>query len=160
MKRVSARAAVVHVLLAGSAALTACAGSATGPTSTPPGAGSDSFCPTIPAGTKNGFLIHGARLLDGVDRERPPSDVLVAGGEVVAVGPAICFRAVGGSIAFIEGRGATLLPLRNLPRIEPGMPADLVLVEGDGATGPAGNVVVRAMWKRGERESAEAPPTR
>jgi imidazolonepropionase-like amidohydrolase len=67
------------------------------------------FCPTITKEMRDAFLVHGARIFDG-ERVRDPADVLVAGGEIVAVGPKLSFRAVGGSVAMIDGAGATLMP--------------------------------------------------
>ena len=126
---------------------------ACGAPSTPPR--QDAVCPTIPREARDGFLVHGARLFDG-ERELPPTDVLVANGEIVAVGPAICFRAVGGAIAFVDGGGATLLPDGEFAKIEPGMAANLTLVEGGEpiVSGPMEGRKIRAMWRRGVLQSA------
>ncbi|HSO39485.1 MAG TPA: hypothetical protein VLT33_43455, partial [Labilithrix sp.] len=54
------------------------------------------FCPTLPETTKDAFVVHGAKVQDD-EHVLDPADVLVAGGEVVAVGSSICFRAIGGT---------------------------------------------------------------
>ena len=102
------------------------------------------FCPTLPETTKDAFVVHGAKVQDD-EHVLDPADVLVAGGEVVAVDSSICFRAIGGTVAFVDGAGATLRPTRtdgSGPRlITPGAPADLVLVDPNGT--------VRTRWRRG-----------
>lgn len=95
-------------------------------------------CPTIPAATKDAFVVHGAKVQDGA-LLLDPADVVVANGEVIAVGASICFRAVGGSVAFVDGSGATLVATSG--RIAAGDPADLSLVEDSGN--------VRTTWRRG-----------
>jgi len=96
-------------------------------------------CPTIPATAKDAFVVHGAKVQDG-ERLLDPADVVVAGGEVVAVGASICFRAVGGTVGFVDGAGATLVA-SGADRIAAGAPADLVLIEASGAE--------RKRWRRG-----------
>ena len=98
------------------------------------------FCPTIPAATKGAFVVHGAKVQDG-ERLLDPADVVVAGGEVVAVGAAICFRAVAGAVGFVDGAGATLKATAARGRIAAGDPADLALVDDGGE--------VRTTWRRG-----------
>ena len=107
------------------------------------------YCPTIDEETKNAFLVHGARVFDG-ERMIDPADVLVAGGEVIAVGPRICFRAKPGSVEMVDGAGATLRPVGQPGRITPGARADLVLVEGEG---DGEGAKARASWKAGVREA-------
>lgn len=103
------------------------------------------FCPTIPADTRGAFVVHGAKVQDG-EHLLDPADVLVSGGEILAVGAVICFRAQSGSVSFVDGAGATLMAAppndasTTPPRITPGDPADLVLVSGG---------TVRTTWHRG-----------
>ncbi len=114
-------------------------------------------CPTIANETHAAFLVHGARVLDG-DRVLQPADVLVAYGQIIAVGADICFRATGGSVSYIDGVGATLLAavyddatrrLSKRGRIAPGERADLVLIADDANPDVLGPVDIRAMWRRG-----------
>ena len=104
------------------------------------------FCPALTDDTGNAFVVHGAKVQDG-DHLLDPADVLVANGEVIAVGATICFRARSGSVSFVDGAGATLMATSpddasaTPRRITAGDPADLVLV------GSAGDV--RTTWRRG-----------
>ena len=132
--------------------LAACAEPARRPELAPPTA-----CPTIANEAHAAFLVHGARVLDG-DRVLQPADVLVAHGEVIAVGADICFRATGGSVSYVDGAGATLLAavyddatkrLSRRGRIAPGERADLVLIADDANQDEVSPADLRAAWKGG-----------
>lgn len=97
---------------------------------------SDTYCPTLPEETRGAFIVHGARIFDG-ERVLDPADVLVANGEVVAVGASLCFRAKVGSVSMVDGTGCTLRPAKPGGRIAAGSPAVLVLVT------PSGEIVRR-----------------
>ncbi|CAN5924773.1 hypothetical protein BH11MYX4_BH11MYX4_66050 [soil metagenome] len=102
-------------------------------------------CPTLPETKKEALVVHGAKVQAG-DHLLDPADVLVAGGEIIAVGSSICFRAVGGTVAFVDGAGATLMASArdggaSHGRISAGDAADLILVAPDGA--------LRTGWHHG-----------
>jgi hypothetical protein len=114
-------------------------------------------CPTIPETTRDAFVVHGARVVDG-DRVLHPADVLVANGAIVAVGDDICFRAVGGTVSYVDGAGATLLAavydeatsrVSKRGRIMIGSRADLVLIADNANEDEVAPAEIRAVWRHG-----------